>query len=285
MRSMDKTTFSVSMSVYGKDQPQWFQYAVDSILNQTLKPDEIVLVVDGPVPDGLANVIKHYAALPNFSVIWLEINQGHGNARRVGLANCSHELVALMDADDISNPTRFEKQIAAFTADSELSIVGGNITEFVGVSSNMVAKRMVPCEDMAIKKLLKKRCPFNQVTVMLRKSKVQAAGGYIDWYYNEDYFLWVRMFLHEMKFENIPENLVNVRIGNDMYKRRGGWRYFKSEARLQKFMLQNKVINVGLYMSNVLKRMIVQMLLPNKVRGWVFQKFAREKVSRIERKV
>ena len=109
---MDKSMkFSVSMCVYWKDDPEWFKTAVDSILHQTCEPDEVVLVVDGPVPDELGTVINEYEKNPVFKVIRLAENQGHGNARRIGLENCTNELVALMDADDISVPERFAKQL------------------------------------------------------------------------------------------------------------------------------------------------------------------------------
>ena len=119
---------------------------------------------------------------------------------------------------------------------------------------------------------------MNQMTVMFKKASVENVGGYIDWYCDEDYYLWLRMALADMKFFNISDTLVNVRVGEDMYRRRGGKRYFQSEARLQKFMLEKKIINRSTYASNVTKRFIVQVLLPNKLRGVVFKKFARKKV-------
>ena len=183
-----------------------------------------------------------------------------------------------MDADDISFPDRFEKQIAMFEKDEKLAIVGGNITEFIDGPDNVVAKRIVPSADNEIKAYLKKRCPMNQMTVMFKKDCVQSVGGYIDWYCDEDYYLWIRMSLANMKLANLPDILVNVRVGADMYQRRGGVRYFKSEAKLQKLMLDEKIIGVGTYLINVLKRFIVQVLLPNKIRGWVFKKFARKTV-------
>ena len=275
---MESLKFSVSMCVYGKDNPQWFETAVYSILNQTCMPDEVVLVVDGPVPDDLDTVIKKYEQKEIFNVIRLETNRGHGEARRIGLEGCRNNLVALMDADDISFPDRFEKQIAMFEKDEKLAIVGGNITEFIDGPDNVVAKRIVPSADNEIKAYLKKRCPMNQITVMFKKDCVQSVGGYIDWYCDEDYYLWIRMSLANMKFANLPDMLVNVRVGADMYQRRGGRRYFVSEAKLQKLMLDERIIGVGTYLVNILKRFIVQVLLPNKIRGWVFKKFARKTV-------
>lgn len=266
------------MCVYGKDNPEWFKTAVDSIIEQTKKPDEIVLVVDGPVPEELDTIIGEYEKLDFFRVVRFEINQGHGNARRAGLENCSNELVAIMDSDDISTPDRFEMQLDAFEKDCELAIVGGNITEFVGEPDNIIGRRTVFVDDAEIKSDLKGRCPMNLVTVMFKKSKVEEAGGFIDWFCEEDYYLWLRMALADMRFANVSDDLVNVRVGKEMYRRRGGMKYFKSEAKLQGFMLKNKLISFPRYMINVNKRLIVQVLLPNKLRGWVFKKFARKTV-------
>ena len=273
---MERQKFSVAMCVYGGDHPEWFQAAVDSIFNQTVQPDEVVLVVDGPVPEELDAVICGFADRENFKVIRFAENQGHGNARRESLRHCSHELVALMDADDLSLPDRFEKQLEKFRMEPELDIVGGNIAEFLETPAQIVGKRLVPETDSQIKDYMKYRCPMNQVTVMFRKASVERAGGVVDWYCEEDYYLWLRMALAEMRFANLPDFLVHVRVGADMYRRRGGWKYFNSEAKLQQYMLDKHVIGVGTYLVNVGKRLIVQVLLPNRLRGWVFQTFARE---------
>lgn len=267
--------FSVAMAVYGKDDPWHFKMAVDSILDQTRKPDEVVLVVDGPIPLSLAEVVAAYEAMPFFRVIRLETNSGHGHARRTGLAHCTNELVALMDADDISRPDRFEKQLACMAADPSLSLVGGNIAEFIGTPDRVVSYRTVEQDDKSIKADLCKRSPINQMTVMFRRSDVERAGGYLDFYCEEDYYLWARMVLLDQKFANLPDILVDVRVGNDMYRRRGGLRYFKSEARLQRFLYKNHLIGFLRYSINVTKRLVVQVLCPNRVRSFIFRKFAR----------
>lgn len=269
-------SFSVSMCVYGKDNPVHFKQAVDSILDQTAKPSEVVLVVDGPVPEELDNIIKNYEIDPIFRVIRLPQNMGHGVARRTGLENCSNDLVALMDADDLSLNNRFELLLKVFKENSDLDIVGGNISEFIDEPENIVGKRIVPETDAEIKSYLKKRCPMNQMTVMFKKESVQKAGGYQDWFCNEDYYLWIRMTLANMKFANIPDILVNVRVGNDMYKRRGGWKYFKSEAKIQRLMLQKTLISFPRCIYNVLLRLCLQVLMPGWLRGFIFQSFARQ---------
>ena len=271
-----RTPFSVAMCVYGGDNADHFKIAVDSILHQTVLPNEVVIVVDGPVPDCLDIIISEYESMPQFKIIRLKENKGHAIARRTCLSNCTYDIVALMDADDISLPQRFEKELEIMMNDDELSLVGGNISEFVDDPNNIVGCRNVPSSDNEIKTYLKERCPMNQVTVMFRKHDVELAGGYLDWYCEEDYYLWLRMYLAGMNFANIPEVLVQVRVGKEMYQRRGGVRYFKSEVRLQKYMLKNGIINIPTYIFNVLKRWIVQVLLPNRLRGWVFRKFARD---------
>ena len=275
---MSDIKFSVSMCVYGGDNTEWFKTAVESVLNQTVKASEIVLVVDGPVPQTLDEIICEYEKNDVFNVIRFAENQGHGNARRAGLKAASNELVALMDADDICVPERFEKQLKIFGNDPDVDIVGGNISEFIGTPENIVAKREVPSSDMDIKEYMKKRCPMNQMTVMFKKSSVEKVGGYLDWYCDEDYYLWIRMAIANMTFANMADTLVYVRVGEQMYQRRGGRKYFKSEAKLQKYMREHGIIGFGTYTVNVTKRFIVQILLPNKIRGWVFKKFARKKV-------
>lgn len=275
---MPDTKFSVSMCVYINDTPEWFRTAVESVLNQTVKPSEVVLVVDGPVTAQLDAIITDYENNPIFRVVRLPENVGHGEARRAGLNHCQYELVALMDADDISVSDRFEKQLALFEANPELTIAGGNITEFVGNPENIVGARVVSQDDAAIKADMKIRCPMNQVTVMFRKSAVEKVGGYIHWYNEEDYYLWLRLYLDGAVFANLPDYLVNVRVGKEMYQRRGGKEYFLSEAKLQKYMYDNKVIGFIDFIINVGKRFVVQIVLPNKLRSWVFKKFARKTV-------
>lgn len=270
--------FSVSMCVYGGDDPAHFDAAIESIVRQTVLPSEIVLVVDGPIPEAIQTVIVKWEACLTeiaFRVIYLEKNMGHGEARRVSFENCSCDLIALMDADDLSVPERFELQLSYLEQHPEVSVVGGQIQEFIGDPANCVGKRAVPLADTEIKQYMAKRCPMNQVTVLFRKADVAAVGGYIDWYCEEDYYLWLRLALAGKQFGNVDANLVHVRVGEEMYQRRGGLKYFKSEAKLQGYMLKQGVISPVRYLINVAKRLVLQVFMPNKLRGWVFQKFAR----------
>ena len=274
---MEHIAFSVAISVYKNDNPCFFDRALQSITErQTILPDEIVLVVDGPVSEEINTVIAKYEKqYPVFNIIRLEKNGGLGNALKLAVENSKFDLIARMDSDDVAVSNRFEQQISFLSEHPTIDIVGGDISEFVEDETNIVAYRKVPVRNDEIAKYLKKRCPFNHMSVMYRKAVVAKAGGYKDLFWNEDYYLWIRMFENGAVMANTGTVLVNVRTGKDMYKRRGGLRYFKSEKFLQKYMLKHKIIGVGTYCSNVIKRFIVQVLLPNNIRGWVFKKFAR----------
>lgn len=280
---VDKThhaPFSVAISVYKNDNPVFFDRALNSITeNQTIMPNEIVLVVDGPVSAELNKVIDMYEDKFNiFKIIRLKKNGGLGNALKIAVENSTYELIARMDSDDVSLPARFEEQLKFFVLNPETDVVGGNITEFIGNENNIVGMRSVPLTNEAIREYMKIRCAFNHMSVMYKKSAVQSAGGYQDWFWNEDYYLWIRMWLNGAIFANTGSVLVNVRVGEEMYQRRGGKKYFSSEKRLQDYMLKQGMINWYIYIKNVSKRMIVQKLMPNKIRGWVFRTFARKKV-------
>lgn len=275
---MNDLKFSVAITVYKNDKAEFFDRALYSITEgQSICPDEIVLVTDGPVSEEIDAVIEKYTDTYNFfKVIRLEKNGGLGNALKIAVENASYDIIARMDSDDISLPNRFEQQLAYFSRDSKLDIISGDITEFIDYESNVVGKRCVPVGDAEIKDYLKIRCPFNHMAVMFKKQSVLSAGGYLDMFWNEDYYLWIRMAEKDCKMQNTGTVLVNVRTGKDMYKRRGGKRYFESEKTLQKYMLEHKMINHKTYWLNVSKRLIVQRCLPNAVRGWVFRKFARK---------
>ena len=264
------------MSVYHGDNAGFFRDALESVFTQSRLPDEVVLVVDGPVASDIDDVITDYSCKETpLVVIRLEKNSGHAIARQTGLYKAQYEYTAIMDSDDIAVLDRFEKQMAYIEKHQDVDVLGGQINEFIGSIDNVVGTRIVPLEDADIKVYLKSRCPMNLVTVMLKKESVQNAGGYIDWYCEEDYYLWVRMTEQGMTFANLPDNLVNVRVGDEMYQRRGGVKYFKSEARLQKYMYKHGIISFPRYVYNVAGRFAVQVLMPNKVRGFVFRKMFR----------
>lgn len=272
--------YSVLMSLYVKEDADNFRIAINSMINQTIPPEEIVLVEDGPLTDALYSVINetrdtHPGLIT--SVVH-EKNQGLGPALQHGLEAARNEIVARMDTDDIAVLDRCEKQLNFMSTHPDVTIVGGQIEEFIGEVTNVVGKREVPTSDNELKEFLKKRCPFNHMTVMFRKADILDVGNYQEWFWNEDFYLWIRLALANKKFANLPETLVMVRTGADMYQRRGGKKYFVSEKNIQKFMLKNGLIGYPRYFINVSERLVLQVLMPNWLRGIVFRMFARKEV-------
>ena len=268
--------FSVLMSVYKNEQVNFFKQAIDSIINQTVPPNEIVLVRDGIVGEQLQEAIDQYLeTYPTlFTYIPLEENGGLGNALRLGLTYCHYELVARMDTDDISVPDRFERQLEFLKNNPDIDIVGGNISEFTNNPNEIVDYRIVPQSHEDISLYLKSRSPFNHVTVMFKKQAVLDAGNYEHFYLFEDWYLWVKMYLSGVKFANINTVLVNVRI-SDMANRRGGMKYYHSCVKLLKFMKNNRVIGFGKYIKTRIVRFCGYVLLPNKMREWAYKKLLR----------
>lgn len=264
---MSEMKFSVSMCVYHGDHAAFFDEALASVYNQTLQPNEVVLTVDGPVSEGIDAVINKYQQSENMKVVRLDKNMGHGIARRTGLANCSYELVAIADADDVNVQTRFEKQVKCFENNPSLSAVSSGCYHFAGTVENVLYEETLPETNIEIISFMKKRCPLCQASTMFRKSMVEKAGGYQDWYHAEDYYLWIRMYLKGAVFANTHDSLLYVRSNPDYIDRRGGWRYFKSLVRLYTFMLKNRVIGVPIYLYNVSTRFVAQVLLPGSLRA------------------
>lgn len=281
MKNMEQSLFfSVLMSIYNNDNVEFIKMAIDSILAQTVRPQQIVIVFDGPVTEGIEMAVKNYENCDlEFDVIRLNENKGLGVALNEGLNKCKYPLVARMDSDDISEKNRFEMQLKVFEQDDRVDVVGGDIAEFIGDKKILIGKREVPLSHDKIAYFMKYRCPMNHVTVMMKRKKVLEVGGYRDFPFNEDYDLWIRMYEKKAIFRNIRKILVRVRVGEAMYRRRGGLLYFKSELRIQKALLCKKIISLPLFAYNVAIRFVLQILMPNCVRGIIIQKLARKKTG------
>lgn len=265
--------FSVLMSLYIKEKPEYFRACMESVLYQTVMPDEIVIVKDGPVTEDLDAVLNEYVCEnPSlYTIVPLKTNRGLGLALAEGILHCKNELVARMDTDDICRKDRFELQLAEFQKNPQLDICGSHIVEFETDVSNIVARRTVPLTDEDIKKYQKRRDGVNHMTVMYKKSKVLAAGNYQSCMLMEDTYLWVRMILAGATFMNIDDSLVYARIGKDMYERRGGWSYFLKYKQGRDKVKATGYIGWFDYYYTMLVQFIVA-LVPNKVRGFVFKK-------------
>ncbi|MDD5021034.1 MAG: glycosyltransferase [Endomicrobiaceae bacterium] len=274
---MDNQQFSLLMSVYAKDNPKWFKEAIESIINQTVKPMQIVLVIDGPINQELQDVIYLYNqnVTLKFDILKLEKNSGLGIALQKGLKICKYPLVARMDSDDISLPSRFELQLKEFNSNSNLSILSAYIQEIDCNTKSKLNIRKVPLTDAEIKKYIKTRSPFNHPSVMFKKENVLKAGNYQEFHFMEDYYLWIRMVKNNFEMKNIPDILLQMRVNPNLYSRRGGYKYFISNKAICDEMLKLNLITYPYYLFNIAVRFTTQVLMPNYLRKFFYKKVLR----------
>lgn len=268
----EQKKYSVLMSLYKKENPEYLRIAIDSMLNQTVAPDEIVLVEDGPLTDELYAVLDDYPILHR---IKNEKNLGLGLALNVGLKECRNELVARMDTDDCSKPERCEKQLQRFLEKPYLAIVGSHIDEFIGDTSNVISQRIVPTTSEEIYKFAKKRSAFNHPTVMYSKTAVLENNGYANLKRNQDVDLFGRMQFKGYKAENIDEALLWFRSSDELAKRRKSWQNTWSYiATIRKFWKMGYssftdyaivgIAQTGMY------------LMPIKLQNYIYKNFLRK---------
>lgn len=274
----DNFKYSVLMSVYYKEKPEWLEYSIDSMLKQTIFPDEFVIVKDGPLTPELEKVINDFEKKhPKlFNIITIEKNGGLGPALQRGILECKNEFIARMDSDDYSKPNRIEKEFAIFEKHPELGLVGTNVEEFEGDISNVNCHVILPEKHEDIYKFSKKRCPFRHPTLLYKKSAVLKAGNYREYYLCEDYDLYVRLLRSGCKCYNIQEPLVYMRIGADFYKRRGGIKYMKTILKFKNEQLKKGYFSLFDYIKTTVPHIIV-CLMPNSLRDYVYRNFLRKK--------
>ena len=274
----DNYQYSVLMSVYHKENAEYLRVAMDSIWNQTVSTDDFVLVCDGPLNKELDAMIEQMEKEhpDTLYVVRLEKNGGLGNALNEGIKHCKQELVARMDSDDISRPDRCERQLSIFMEHPDVSICSGIVEEFTMSTSEIEASRVPPETQDQILTFARKRNPFNHPCVMYKKSAVEAAGGYQDFYLLEDYYLWIRMLQNGAIGYNLQDPLLWMRAGSEMYKRRAGWKYAQSQKALFKYMKDSEFISEAQYMKSVAVR-TASSLMPNWLREVMFKTVMRKK--------
>lgn len=277
MDMLECKKYSVLMSVYYKEKPEYLKQAIESIQEQTFPTDNFVLVCDGPTTPELDRLIeKKQLEMKNvLDVVRLPNNVGLGMALNEGIKHCKNELVARMDSDDIAYPYRCDRQMEIFRRYPEVAICSGTVEEF-SVSLEVIdAKRVLPETNNEIIQFAKQRNPFNHPCVMYKKTAVESVGSYQDFYLLEDYYLWIRMLMAGYQGYNIQEPLLHMRAGSDMYLRRAGWRYAKTQIKLFKFMKDQDFIGNGQYIKSCAIRS-GSSLAPNWLREFMFKKVLRK---------
>lgn len=265
--------FSILMSIYYKENPPYFDRAMQSIWDeQSIKPDEIVLVQDGRLNDDLYKIIDKWKIKLGevLKVIPLEHNVGLGDALNIGIKHCGYELIARMDTDDISVPDRFEKQLKVFE-NSDVDICSSWVSEFDNYENTIISYRKIPKEHDEIVNYSKMRNGINHPAVMYKRSVVEKAGGYKKMMWFEDYYLWARMILDGAKFYNIQEPLVNMRAGYSQLERRGGVKYAIEEFKFLKRLKEVGFLSTSQFIKNVVIRFIAR-ILPKSLLKSVYKK-------------
>lgn len=268
--------YSVLMSVYYKEKPEYLRQSMQSIFEQTKPTDDFVLVCDGPLTEKLNAVIsemkqKHPDVL---NVIRFENNRGLGPALNDGLLQCKNRLVARMDSDDIAPPNRCELEINAFTRNRDLGIVGGTIEEFEKNLENILSKKELPEKHEDILNFARKRCPFNHPTVMYDKNLVLESGGYPNLPLHEDYALWANLLRHGVIAKNLKETLCYMRVDSGLYGRRGGLRYLKTAIKFRWHLY--KIGFSGFFeVIYVICALTLVCLVPTAVRKFIYKKALR----------
>lgn len=269
--------FSVLMTIYKKEKAEYFDRALESLENQTVLPTQIVIVKDGPLNESLEDVIKiHAKKFRNvYTVISLKQNHGRGYASKIGIKHISNKWFARMDSDDISSKNRFELQISAINkynkAYPKLAVIGGQISEFMDDEKNIVGYRRVPLTPNEIENFAAYRSPINNPTAMINKKALLEIENYSELNVLEDYDLWVRFLSSNYTLVNISDTLVNMRVGNGMYKRRGGIRYLKAYIK-QKAAWKNQGIgsNKTVVFSSI--AMMGSIIFPTSLRKLLYQR-------------
>lgn len=269
--------YSVLMSVYKKDTPEHLRQSIDSMLNQTIPCEQFVIVKDGPLGEELEMVIAEYSTQDEgrFTIVELEQNVGLGRALDEGIKHCRNELLARMDADDISKVDRCEKLLKLFDNNPKLGLAGTNIDEFYETPEYVVSSRVVPSEYEEIRTFIKRRSPFNHPTVMFRKSEVLRCGGYGKMRRKQDYDLFSRMINMGCYALNINESLLLFRSDEGNYKRRKSWEYCKSYIEVQKENYKRGYCSF-IDLSLVVGGQLFMYIAPMKVMKWASDKFLRK---------
>jgi len=226
--------YSVLMAVYNGDKSDFLKIAIDSMLNQTIPPEQYVIVVDGRISKDLEDVLSDYEKNSIFTIVYLKENSGLANALNVGLTYCRNELVARMDADDISLSTRCEEELRLFGQYNDLTVCGCNIDEFYDDLDDIHTTRRVPSDYDDIRRFARIRQPFNHPTVMYKKETIINLGGYPDTKRKEDFDLFSRVILSGKYVRNIDSSLYLYRANKNNYVRRKSKENLKAAFKVYK---------------------------------------------------
>lgn len=268
--------YSVLISLYAKESESNFRECIESVLSQTIAPDEIVIVKDGLLNTNLNNALNSYVTqYPDlFHVIGYEKNKGLWHALNIGVPECRNDVIMRMDSDDICVSNRAESLLSVISMSPDIGCVGSNVIEFAGSINNPISFVKLPETDSEIIKFGRRRCPYRHPALMYRKNAVMNAGNYQPMPLFEDYDLYMRLARTGCVFYNVQESLVYMRVSPDFYMRRGGVGYMKKMLSFKTTCLKRGDINIIDYLASVIPHVVV-CLLPNNLRTGFYKRFLR----------
>jgi len=244
---------------------------------QSYPANEIVIVQDGPVELSVQQCLNSYQTSLPIRLIPCQQNRGLGPALQDGLLECTHELVARVDTDDRSLPSRFEWQVSFFSDHPEIVVAGGLMREVFDQGNRQEQYvRSVPYTHHDICLGAKHRNPINHPTVMFRKTPVLSCGGYQDCLFFEDYYLWARLIMAGHLLGNIPQVLVETQIEPNFFSRRGGVSYIIHEARLSSRLFSIGFLNLPQMLRFLFTRIPLR-LIPPMLRASFYRTFLRNR--------
>ncbi len=261
-------TLSVLMSVYCKEKPEFLNACLQSLDQQNIKADELIIVEDGPLSGDLHSVIERFRSSLNIFTVRLRENVGLACALNEGLKHCSYDLVARMDTDDVALPDRFDKQLAFMNSRPDIAASSGFVDK-VNDLGEVFSQRSLPLEHDELVKFAKTRSPLSHPAVVFRKQTVLSLGGYPEYRNSQDYALWSLLIVKGFKLANLPDTLVKMRTGSELIGRRG-FQYFKREVEILKFQRAIGFLTSFEFLSNVLMRALVR-LSPVFIKRWLYK--------------
>ncbi|AOM41732.1 glycosyltransferase [Xenorhabdus hominickii] len=256
----NKIPFSILMSLYKNENTKYLYKCLESLYEQKLQAEEIIIVFDGDIGIELETIVFEWKSKLPIKIVRIEKNVGLGQALNLGLLQCNNNIIARMDTDDICLPDRFIKQIPYIYQHQDIAVLGSNIFEYDEEISSLISQKSIPISHEDILKFIKKRNPFNHMSVVFRKNMIINSGSYQHHNLMEDYNLWIRVVSNGYKVENLPDRLLKVRAGNSMIKRRRGLDYIGSEYKLAKLKIENNIDNLTSIYMIFLQRSLIRIL-------------------------
>lgn len=271
--------FAAMLCLYKNNDASEVEAALRSAFDdQDLAPSQLIAVFDGPVPADVEEVINQIALTHDVKRVVHDVCKGHGQARSAAIEACTHDWIAIVDADDISMPNRFRDLFEIVAAYPESAVIGGGLVEFHIEQGNRVLGSEVkyPETPENVRRYLASRSPIAQPTSILRVAAIQEVGNYQDWFNNEDYHLWIRLVTAGYELRNVPQPVLWFRTNPDLFARRGGFRYWMNEVRLQTFSLRSGTTTFGRLLFGATVRFIVQVVMPNRAREFFYKRILRK---------